>query len=150
MNFVRIVDKLVIDYNLARDAMVMWATTPNEVMGPILPAIGHFESCVNGLGRALRFSAAIHRDQVGPKIAADGLTDLNSNVGKRIAGMRNSIEHLDERLTEGQLTGNMPRCLVPEQGGIRLYREFIRYPELAEWIGQLHAIAEKVAYFKES
>src|SRR5262245_25813088 len=58
-NYIRIVDKAVIDYGLAREQMELWATTPNEAFGHLPIAIGHFESCLAAMVRAVEFARRV-------------------------------------------------------------------------------------------
>jgi len=150
MNYVRIVDKLVIDYNLAREQMVIWAATPNEVIGPLLVAIGHFESCVSGAVRAIDFARRIRKDKNGPGIVPKGVAVLSDAVYKSVNDMRNSVEHLDGDILDGTLSGGVPICLVVRPKAIELAGAQITFAELADWITQLHAIADKLAYYRES
>ena len=149
MNSVRIVDKLVTDYSLAHAQMVAWATTPNEVMGPLFLAIGHFESCVSGMVRAIDFARRIRKDQNGPRVIPNKSTVLSDAVYKPINTIRNSIEHLDQDILEGTLSGGVPICLVVRPSAIELSGTQITFAELADWITQLHAISNTLAHYRE-
>ena len=149
MNFVRIVDKLVADYGLARDQMVLWANTPNEVIGHLLVAVGHFESCVGSCVRAIEFGRKIRSDRNGPRIIPRGLPVLSDAVFNRINGMRNSTEHLEGAILKGTLADG-PICLAVRPKSIELGGEQVNFDELADWITQLHGIADQLAHFREA
>lgn len=150
MNFVRIVDKVVIDYGHAREALQNWVSEPNG-LGYAFLASGYFESCFAGMGRALKFAKAIRASPLAAKLAAVDFGVLDGEAGRRVNKVRNAVEHLDERVTDGVVVADGEfRCMMPVKGGIRLKPEFVTYTELASWIRQLHAVAAKVAEYRES
>ena len=149
MNFVRIVDKLVVDYGHVREQMVIWATTPNEVLGNLLLAVGHFESCIGSCVRAIEFGRRIRADRNGPRIIPRGLAVLSDAVFNRVNRMRNSIEHLEGDILAGTL-GDHPICLAVRPKAIELGDDRITFDELAAWIAELHGIADQLAHFREN
>ena len=149
MNFVRITDKLVVDYGHARDQMVLWASAPNEVIGNLLLAVGHFESCVGSCVRAIEFGRRIRADRNGPGIIPKGLSVLSDAVFNRVNRMRNSIEHLEGDILKGTL-GDGPICLAVRPKAIELGVDRITFDELAEWITELHGIADQLVHYREA
>jgi hypothetical protein len=149
MNFVRIVDKLVLDYGHAREQMVMWATTPNGVIHPLLLATGHFESCIGSCVRAIEFGRRIRADQNGPRSVPRGRQVLSDSVFTRLNRTRNSIEHLEGDILKGALRDG-PLCLAVRHNAIELGEDRISFGELADWITELHGIADQLAQFRQS
>lgn len=148
MNFVLIVDKLLIDYGNARDAMQEFVSTPNEHMSPLFVAIGHLETSIATMIRAISFARAIRGDKNGPPVPRR-IPVLSDTVYSRLNGMRNAIEHLDEEARNLDACKELPLCLVIENDRMHLFEETIEFAPFAKWIGRLHQLASDIARFKE-
>jgi hypothetical protein len=149
MNFVRIVDKMVIDYGHARAAMVAYANGPNAAaIGRLVLAIGYFENVVTDLLRALEFADRIRQDRASPQLAPKHASVFSSGVYGRVNDMRNAIEHGYGEILKG-LNAMAPNCLVPKKDGLDIGVSKIGYTELASWIRQLYDMASKHAHFQK-
>ena len=55
-SFIRLVDKVVLEYEAARLSLLEYVSAPRGVMSPLFNAAGHLENCLNSLKRAIRFA----------------------------------------------------------------------------------------------
>ena len=149
VNFIRLVDVSVREYELARRRID--GKSPN--LPRINVATGHFESLLSTLKRAIAHLKALrsHRDApTSLKRLLPGRSKvLSGSVEKRVTGMRDAIQHLDEKVIKGAIHKGEPVCLVPEIQGVRLGNFNISYQELASWIQELHHLAGEVTHYKE-
>jgi hypothetical protein len=113
MNFIRIVDKLVVEYEQTRAALTEFISTPNEVISPIMYATNYCESCISTLIRAINLGRRIRRDPNGPEIARK-IAVLSDSVCSRVKAMKNAIEHIDEKIIKNTWTPGEPLCLIKE------------------------------------
>lgn len=142
-NFVRLCDLAIQEYNLAREALIEYVNTPNNVMCPLFVATGHFEQCIHAMRRAIRFA----RHKNGPRLPR---TDVFSfSVESRIRGLRDAIEHTDEKIREEKIKQGEFLMLAVKSDCIELEGKKILYSELAEWLKQLHELSEIVATYRE-
>ena len=100
MNFIRVVDVLVTEYESARESLAKFVNTPNDVISPLLVATGSFELCITTMVRAVNLGRRIRRGRRGPTISKK-MSVLSDTVWERVNGMRNAIEHIDSELANG-------------------------------------------------
>lgn len=148
MNFVRVVDKLVVEYEGARTSLINFVNTPNNVVSPLLVATGECESCISTMIRAVNLGRRIRRDPYGPQLARQ-IPVLANGIWSRVNDMRNAIEHIDSQIANSIWVPGEPVCLFLKNDRLKLIGEEIQYSELADWITQLHQLAEQLAQYKE-
>jgi hypothetical protein len=78
------------------------------------------------------------------------LTILSDSEGKRLIDMRNAIEHLEGYIREGKIVEGQPFFLLMQNDRVELLGEEIYYSELANWIKQLHTLANELADYRSS
>lgn len=148
VNYVRVVDALVIDYNQFRGSLHEYVTTPNTHISPLFNAISDAEECVSNLLRAIRMARRIRKDKLGPHVEKT-ITVLRDAIVKRVEDFRNEIQHLDNVLVGGTWQPPDPHCLVTRNDRLELYGKEILYSDLATWITSLHALSVNLAQYKE-
>lgn len=164
-NFIRITDHTIREYNYARQSLEEYVKTPTNHMSPRFVTTAHLEHCLISLRRSLRFAESIN-DEVTDHLLSN--LSISSNPDKRIIkGLRNSIEHWDDRVICED--AEPPDVLWIEEEGFHLYvreeidlssagkgisnitdqedypRIKIRYRKLAQWLKDLHETANKLA-----
>ena len=142
-NFIRLCDLAIREYMLAREALIEYINTPNEVMSPLFHAVGHLEQCIHAMRRAIRFA----RNKQGPRLPR--MDVISSDVESRIRNIRNAIEHTDERIRKGRIQKGEFLMLGVKSGSIELEGKEIYYSELAKWLKQLKQLAEYMASYHE-
>jgi hypothetical protein len=105
MNFCRLTDKALREYDAARTELLSFASPHDGGLriGPYLRAIDHMENCVSATHRAVLNARALQANKVGR--AGPRLTQLQE---QRLAHLRNAIEHSDEKLLGNQKFKNSP------------------------------------------
>ena len=72
-NFIRLSDLAIQEYKLARESLIEYVNSPNNVFSPLFAATDHLEQCIHALRRALRFA----RHKNGPRLPRmEVITDI--------------------------------------------------------------------------
>lgn len=149
MNFNRVVDILIEEYETARRSMIQVTEETGAVpLSALLSAIGHFETCITTTLRAIRFAQRLRSRSRGA-VVPPKLSVLSGTVEDRIRNMRNAIEHLENQIARDDWKPGQPYCLMAYEDRIGLGDDAIRYVELAQWIRDLHDLAMDTAQFKD-
>lgn len=149
MSFVRVVDKLLLDYERARAALTEYVSSPNTLITPLIRATNECESCVSTMIRAINLGRRIRGDRNGPPVQRR-VTVLSGRVSSKVNDMRNAIEHVDGQIADDAWVPGEPLCLLLKNDRLELAGVEIRYAELAEWTQQLNDIALRLAQYKEA
>lgn len=145
-NFVRLTDKALREYDAARAELVLYLE-PSEGLttGRYLRAVDHMENCVSATHRAVLNSRALRDNKIGR--SGPRLTDRQET---HLSGVRNAIEHSDEKLL-GKPHGNSPPFATGEPYSIRLANTSIRigswvltYRELVSSITKMYRTVEVI------
>lgn len=147
VNFIRIVDAVVADYQNLRGALVEYLTTDNGRLWPLFNAISFAEECLSNAHRAVLLSEAIRKDRKGPPIEKTNM--LSTKAASDIHAFRVSIQHLDGMLAEGKWVPPAAHCLAVTDGGLELYENKLSYADLAQSIIRLHRLADELSNYKE-
>jgi hypothetical protein len=144
IGFVRLVDKAVQEYEAARGMLDSYLSTRPRTFSFILRAVGHMEPCLNAVARAVRFVDALRSSRGGPRIPKN-LSCLSSSAKGRIQGIRDAVEHMEERVLTDRIVSGEPVALVLEDGHVELATERISFVELSTWLKQLNNLAVTLA-----
>ena len=143
-NLVRLTDKAVHEYEAARVQGLDFAANQESntpTLSPYYRAIDHFENCINALHRALLFAEGIRKQRDVPEIDRTAWRALQ-HAQDRINGVRDAVEHNDERLRKGDPEGLA--FLVLGDDALQVADKIITYPELAQWIHQTYRIMRQL------
>lgn len=144
VNFVRLADHTLVEYNLARSALTEYNDTPNTVLSPLFIAVGHFESCLTQLRRCRLFLIGIKKNETLPQMPR-GLKILTKDAGKKIDAIRNGIQHLDEGILNGTIDKISHNALIISNEYVFQNGVFITYTELAEWVKEINYVAKSLS-----
>lgn len=147
VNFIRIVDAAIADYQNLRGAIIDYITSDNGHFSPVFDAISFAEECVCNMHRAVLLSDAIRRDKNGPPIERTML--LPTKAASDIHAFRLGIQHLDAMLAEGKWVPPAAHCLAITDDGLELYERKLAFNDLARSVTRLHSIANELAQYKE-
>ena len=150
-NFVRLVDKVVKEYQEARDSIIAQIeerNRPAEEMieqGRIFYMFGftnHFENCINVLSRLLRQLDRIKSEPGSWKIDRRVRHIINAH-SKAIHCIRNSVEHMENDIKDDKLQDGQPVMLsIGGNGDRAVLAEYeIKFVDVASAIRRLHQIA---------
>ena len=94
MNFSRLTDKALREYDAARAELLLYVSPHDGLRAsPYLRAIDHMENCISATHRAVLNARALQANRIGR--AGPPLTQLQE---RRLAYLRNAVEHSDEKL----------------------------------------------------
>lgn len=146
-NLVRLTDKAVGDYELARKEFLQVVHRSSaSIWGPLFRATGHMENCLNTLERIFRLARRL-REHPETSALVEGIDALSPSVRKRISKLRNAMEHIDERLANKKIEDGALMMLLMGEDGIQLQNVFVAYSDLSSWIPEVHDLAENAARF---
>ena len=155
MNFVRLVDLAVSEYESGRLAILQLANKRNGNLrlGPAIRSTAHFEVCIDALKRAINFLKAIRGNATVPQALKDLLPRTSSLISGKAEGkvtdMRDAIQHLEERIQKGEIIEGESLALQPTCDDLQLGSRNLRYIELAEWLTEAHTLSSTLRGYRE-
>ncbi|MFA6054745.1 MAG: hypothetical protein WC769_05150 [Thermodesulfovibrionales bacterium] len=156
MNYVRLVDILLREYENGRKELMNFLAAKNESLSThlVIIASGHFEMCISTLKRV---STYLKRIRGHPKVAQAlkdllprNLSVLDGRSEKLITDMRHAIEHLENRIQKGEITSGQSLCLVTIADGLELGRHKMLFSDLARWLKEVHGCSKIIAQYRET
>lgn len=159
-NFVRLVDKAIKEYREARNTIIFQieeAKRPVEEMtreGRIIYIFGftdHFENCINALSRLLKQLDSIKSESGRWKVTRQVRRSIEAHA-RSIPNIRNSAEHMAERIQKDELQERQPVMLsIGGNGDKAVLSEYeIKFDEVASAIRGLHKVALDLLDVKSS
>jgi hypothetical protein len=157
LNFIRLVDKTLLEYEPARFDLQNYVNSDNRT-SLFMRCVDHMENCVDSLHRSflhldgLRTSIYRERQRTNeplPDIHRDELP--KSSNRRRIDNIRDAIQHMDDRISKGRAGADIaPIGLNVKSDSVELDHEEIYYAELALWIQQIYRVAEQLTNYTSS
>ena len=142
-NFFRLLNQTTYQYECARQELLLHVDPQNKVLKHYYSALSHFESCISFLHRTIRFIKSIKRDKSTQTISRHQSV-LTNKTEKDLKDFRDSIEHIDNMIANGEITQEMNKILSISENSIKLKDVEISFSELANWIKQLHDIGREL------
>lgn len=147
-NFVRLVDKAVYEYNEARGAII--AQIEDKQATIYIPAIiNHLENCINAIRRSLKLLDRIRNHPRAPFIMDKNTYKLINSYSKDVTSIRDTIEHIDERIAKDEIKKNCPVALDISEDASKgiIGDKSISLIRLANLIRKLHGLALEIAQY---
>ena len=149
VNFIRLVDLSIIEYQSGRELLFkFWSTHDGVAIGAINLASGHFEACISNMKRSVNYLKSIRSyasfSMEIKNLLPHSLRVLKSETEKRISRLRHAIQHLEKQLQSGFITEGQAVYLKPGQNSLDLGGTTILYSELASWLTELHECSSKL------
>ena len=142
-NYIRLTDLACDEYESARRNLIIVLEGRENSYGALLKASNHFEVCIDSLKRAIFFLKLIAAEPSLGEMFAD--SHLFGEIRTQVVAMRNTMQHLDERIKKGEIQLGEPLCLFPKENGINLGEHSILYNDLFEWLKQLRVCSAELA-----
>ena len=136
--FVRLVDHAWNEYYQAKNELI--AEIKRDKSAFMMEFTNHIETCINAVRRLFILLKRINNEESSPMIP-DHLKDILNN--KTIIDIRNTIEHLDERIQKGKIPKGRPIMLTvgPNEDSLLISKHEIRFEELAIVLERMREIA---------
>lgn len=147
----RLVDKAVYEYQKARDTLVAgvddWNHPVEDMVkrGKLFKLTDHTENCINAVRRLLQLLDRIKSDSGAPIIDRMQRKSIET-YSRSVKDVRDTIEHMDERIHKDQLGEDKPIVLkLSDQGDrVEIGDTYITFNDLAQTIRKLHEIAARL------
>jgi hypothetical protein len=146
-NFVRLVEKTLIEYKNIHASLLEYVNTPKTHISPYIHAVNHMETCLISLNRCKNYIQRIKGIKAIHQIPRD-IKVLVKNNEKRIRNIRRAIEHLDADISQDLIPVDEMIAVVVKSDSVELYGIEIFFTELAEWIKELHSLASILSDYK--
>lgn len=147
VNMIHNTDKALREYSAGRELLIKYVASSNRMM-LYLEAVGHFENCINGLKRALRFVERIGAGEHAPEVDRI-VRKLLENYSHEITPVRDAIEHMDAALDSGEVKeGDVQLLSVSDDdSSLEIAAHRLTFDRLASLLRRLHGLATELAAF---
>jgi len=138
-----LVDLAVAEYQSGRQLVFrFWSTRDRLALGAMIRSVGYFEACISTLKHTINYLKKIRGYPSFQKdlknLLPRTLTVLSGETERKISGLRNSIQHLENQIQRGKVTEGQAVYLKPDQDRLELGGHYILYSDLATWLTDLH------------
>jgi hypothetical protein len=167
--YVRLVEGALVHYGQARQhTLTYWDTHAEVAMGSATLSVTYFEDCLTSMHRATLCMSRIRSNRQVP----DDIEALfprkprfaSAAVAERLRGVRDAIQHMDERVLRGQIPDGTPFSLMAtgdetplsDQPGQTLKvidclvigDQKLSFVELAQWLTEMGDCAEIISKYE--
>lgn len=150
--FVRLVDKSIFEYSLARENIINQINSDNNTIYYYFLAVNHLENCINTTKRLFNLFDRIKKIKENPFIEDKILKKLVNAYLKPIEKVRNSIEHIDKDIQNEIIESKQPISLKIDyenasKASIGKYE--LSLIGLSKIITNFHEIGSKLVMYKK-
>ncbi|MBU1699001.1 MAG: hypothetical protein KJ831_02540 [Candidatus Eisenbacteria bacterium] len=152
---IRLVDDAKTQYRNARAGLLAFART--RAANGYFWGVCSLETCILSLYRAVRLIEAFRRSGY---VAADGKPVIPRSKGasilaketfRRLTDLRHAIQHLDDRILNGELPRAQALGPRPQSTVLKIGRYSVRYRDLRDWITEAdHVVARMMLVEQET
>lgn len=150
--FVRLADKAIREYYLAREALLADIAEEHrseeemQKRGREIHFVGfmdHIETCINALSRLFRLLDRIKSEKESPAVPRE-LRRLVETKSECVASMRNAVEHMDEMIQKDEIAPGKPIALGLNRNrdGVIVSDHEIAFEDLAMVLRNVNEIAQ--------
>lgn len=167
--YVRLTFSAFQDYNEAAIHFRDYFNTSSAIkLSVYYKSISRYESCITNMHLAIRSFSRLRRHKDLPEKARKTINEpkpsfVNSRISDRILGLRNSIQHIEERLADGEFDKELPFFIkptgdeIPYDDGInknqtkltidrvKILDNEIYFHEIATWIEEMIQYVDKIS-----
>jgi hypothetical protein len=156
--YIRLIDKAVDEYTEARELIVAQIAEGQRNVEEIaqngshiymLKFVDRMENCISSVRRILRFLDILKGNQDGLAFSRTTRNHIES-LTTPIIDVRNTIEHMDERIQKDVIQENEPVMLkiMDTQDGIMIAGQSLKFSTLGTLIKKLHALGQSMAAWR--
>ncbi len=158
-NFIRLIDKALREYHEAREiilAQIAEANRSSEEMSRdgrqiyILTFTDYIEDCINAVRRLYTLLERFKSEKESP-VLPRYLRRLVETKMKSVVDIRNTVEHMDERVQNGEIATGQPIMLAinKNEDGVVVADYEIKFKELALVLEKMNEIAQYILTIKK-
>ena len=158
-NFVRLIDKALREYHNAREAILAQVAEANRSTKEMIEEgrgiyiIGftdHIENCINAVRRLYGLLERIKSEKESPEFPRE-LRRLVETQSKSILDVRDTVEHVDERIQKGEIAPGKPIMLAVSktEDSVVVADCEIKFKELALILEKMNEIAQYILTIKK-
>ena len=157
--FVRLTDKALYEYNMARNA-VLAQIERKDISHPLVTNIGgtpfypvvianHLETCINATKRALDILKRVIRCPESPFFINRAHQKNINQYFESIKNMRNKLEHIDNEILKDEIKKGQPIFLMINEDAseVKIGDKKLNLISLAEVVSKLHKLALELALY---
>lgn len=159
-NFIRLLDRALKEYHEAREAILAQIAEANrsaEEMSRdgrhiyLIAFTDHIENCINAVWRLYRLLERFKSEKKSPVLPRE-LRRLVETIEESIVDIRHAIEHMDERIQNGEIYPGIPVMATVSQNGdgVVVSKYEIKFEELAVVLKKMHEIALYILTIKKN
>jgi len=150
--YIRLLDKAIDEYNEARELIVAQIAEKQQRIY-MFKFVDHMENCISSVRRILRFLNILKGNRDGltfSRIIKNHIESLTSTSS--IVEMRNTLEHMDERIRDDVIQEDEPIMLKISgtQDAIVIGSHSLKFSDLSTLIKKLHEIGQGMAGWRKS
>lgn len=140
-SYIRLLKKSLYEYKMARTTLIEWVKDHSDLMKVFVFA-NHMETCINGISRLFWLLKRIKSDQTSPPLPKTTRRLLEGRYDA-FHTIRNTIEHLDERIQKGDIVTGSPVMITinKNEDGINISNHEIKFNELSGVLEKIHSMA---------
>ena len=158
-NFIRLLDKAVREYYEAREAILADVTEAKRSAEEMtkygrqlhfITFTDHIETCINAVSRLFKLLDRIESERESPSFPRE-LRKLVETLSESVKTIRDTVEHMDERIQEDKIAPGKPIMLTVSQEGDGLLVSDceMKFKDLAMVLEKMHEIALYILTIKK-
>jgi len=167
-SYVRLVEVALFEYRHGcAELRDFWETSDTVKLSAFNRSISHFETCVMSMHRAIGCYRRLRRNKDQDPLAIElnraRPEFITARIADRLRDVRHEIQHLDERLADGEILEGQSFALRPDgpdlpdplkpDGRLKVFDRLsigskeILFKDLAAWLGEMCRVADRIATF---
>lgn len=150
-NFIRYIDQAIKYYDYTREACLAAAANPQERLGFSLEFTNNIEICISAIRRSYRLLDRINSEPRDSPLFPRELRRLLKAQSQSMIDIRDTAEHLDDRIREGEVAVGSPIMLTinKTEDGIVVADYEIKFKDLALVLEKMNEIGQYVLTIKK-
>lgn len=148
--FVRLVDKAVREYREAREILLDEVAAKGRNLR-FYAFTDHIGSCMNAVSRLSKLLNRIKSEKERPDFPTE-LRRLVERYSDTVTHVRNTVEHMDERIQKGEIAPGKPIMLTCNQEGDKILVSNceMKFKDLAMLLEKMHELAQHILTIKQT
>ena len=151
-NFARLIDKAIIEYQLARRAILEEIAEENRPYEDMAKKgwyiyrfqyVDHCETCINATNRALHLFDRLKSEAILSGLSRELRRSLEA-CSRALPGVRNAVEHIEELIQKDEIAEGQPIMLsIGEEGDRAVIGAYeVLFTDVARTLQKLHEVGK--------